>query len=271
MGVHDGGVSSSGGGAARFPSSAYGEPGPPLPPLTPSPRGGRRWSRRRIAGGTLVGLWAVWVATAGWTGPWQASPEDLRVAVQEQRVASWTTQTTAPDSVLADSGFLVGKTHPGTSFSTGEPVIVVWQDRAQRQHWTDASSLPDPPTPAADPANPTSAGPAVVAWMERSGAPWHPPIQGPLITVSSLAFWLAGLLLILAAPPPRRGTRWYWFWVGGLGYGVGLVAFAVQELLSDRPAPAARHSGLRGLVTAFVGAIITTAAGGLLLHALGLA
>lgn len=350
--MHDGGVTSAGGGSARFPSSAYGEPGAPLPPVSPvaplapdlaaaarhkrrrraarraghgagrpsrhgAARPGGRGAGRRVAGSVLIGLWAVWVTVAAWTGPWRASVEDLRIAAETGTIAAWMAQSTVPANGLTHSGFFAGQARGGSSIGPGP--IVVWEDGWHRQRWADASALVGPLPPESGSAAPAGAGPtrtvgagqagsgrepegmgptgtdlaggdptgtypasadprptqqarAVQAWLsERAGEPHVVMTSGPLGIVPGAAFWLAGLLVILAGPPPRHGNRWYWFWVGGLGYGVGLLAFALAELISDRPSTRPARSGLRGLVTAFLASFAVSAATGLLLSLLGLA
>ena len=40
-----------------------------------------------------------------------------------------------------------------------------------------------------------------------------------------------GFLVVVLGPRPRRGTRWFWFWIVGGPLSVGLPIFAVAELL----------------------------------------
>ena len=64
-----------------------------------------------------------------------------------------------------------------------------------------------------------------------------------------------GFVVVVLGPRPRRGTRWFWFWIVGGPLSVGLPIFAVAELLRPRyeaegtvhpPGVAGRWSGLAG-------------------------
>ncbi|GAA4710247.1 hypothetical protein [Nocardioides conyzicola] len=55
-----------------------------------------------------------------------------------------------------------------------------------------------------------------------------------------------GLLLLISGPPPRRATRWAWFWLMWTAPPVGFLAFVVLSgVLSPRP-PAQRGRRLTG-------------------------
>ena len=41
---------------------------------------------------------------------------------------------------------------------------------------------------------------------------------------------VAALAHLLFGPRPRRGTRWFWFWVLGVTGGVGAAAYALYEI-----------------------------------------
>ncbi|WP_404350484.1 hypothetical protein LG324_19105 [Phycicoccus jejuensis] len=66
------------------------------------------------------------------------------------------------------------------------------------------------------------------------------PVRGVLPALVALGV----LGLVVAGPPPRWGTRWFWFWVCGAAVPLGVWAFAVLELVTRR-----RHhpEGLRRL------------------------
>ncbi len=74
---------------------------------------------------------------------------------------------------------------------------------------------------------------------------------------------------MVLGPRPRRGTRWFWFWVLGGPLSVGVPIFAVAELLRPRhevedtvhPAGVAgRWNGLAGFALGFLGSFAGTAA-----------
>ena len=76
---------------------------------------------------------------------------------------------------------------------------------------------------------------------------------------------LAALALLLGAPRPTRGTRWFWFWLVYLTPGaVGLLGYAAAELVAPAPAGAKRLPGLAGAALGFVASLaFTLAAAGL--------
>ncbi len=82
---------------------------------------------------------------------------------------------------------------------------------------------------------------------DRVGRPSVP--SGPIALLVVLGTFLA----VVGGPPPRWGTRWFWFWVLYLAAPVGLVAFVSLELLTrrrlprDGRAPSRRQSGWRGV------------------------
>ncbi len=85
-----------------------------------------------------------------------------------------------------------------------------------------------------------------------------------------------GFLAVVLGPRPRRGTRWFWFWIVGGPLSVGLPIFAVAELLRPRyeaegtvhpPGVAGRWSGLAGFA---LGLVLSLALGWMLLTLSGL-
>ena len=59
-----------------------------------------------------------------------------------------------------------------------------------------------------------------------------PPAQ-TVYTAGALLL-LASTLVVIFGPRPRRGTRWFWFWLVGGPFAVGVPVFAVAELLRPR-------------------------------------
>lgn len=86
---------------------------------------------------------------------------------------------------------------------------------------------------------------------------------------------VAGTVLvhILLGPVPRRGTRWFWFWMLGLPAGLGAVAYAIYEIAGWRAAAAPpterRATGLYGLFTMIVWGVVIGVALQLALHLVG--
>ena len=89
-----------------------------------------------------------------------------------------------------------------------------------------------------------------------------------MIQAGALLLMVSTLVVILG-PRPRRGTRWFWFWVVGGPLSLGVPIFAVAELLRPRyeldgtvhpPGVAGRWSGLAGFALGFVLSIVGTGA-----------
>ena len=108
---------------------------------------------------------------------------------------------------------------------------------------------------------------ALVAQLRAAQVPMKPyeysdggPFKGVLLVGG-----LAVLVVLVAGPAPRLGTRWFWFWVlVNVPLGLGAVAYAVLELIGvRRRRDAPRRRRLTG-VHGFVGAIVVgIALGGL--------
>jgi hypothetical protein len=65
---------------------------------------------------------------------------------------------------------------------------------------------------------------------------------------------LITLAAIIGGPAPVRGTRFYWFWVALLPYGLGVLFWLITERpWSSRPGPAKPTNGLTGFATLFLG------------------
>ena len=76
---------------------------------------------------------------------------------------------------------------------------------------------------------------------------------------------LLSTLVVIVGPRPRRGTRWFWFWVVGGPLSVGVPIFAVAELLRPQyepvgivhpPGVAGRWSGLAGFAIGVVFSLV---------------
>lgn len=108
---------------------------------------------------------------------------------------------------------------------------------------------------------------AMVAQLKAAGVPeadlsrlWGPPPGQDVYNAGSLLLVVSTLVVILG-PRPRRGTRWFWFWVVGGPLSIGVPLFAVTELLRPRhepegtvhpPGVAGRWSGLLGFAAGFL-------------------
>ena len=65
---------------------------------------------------------------------------------------------------------------------------------------------------------------------------------------------LVTLSTLILGPAPVRGTRFYWFWVALLPFGLGVVFWlGLERPWSNRPGPAKPTNGLTGFATLFLG------------------
>lgn len=219
---------------------------------------------QRALGWVLVAGWAAWVVLALLALPRPVSTDRLEQDLAEGRVTSW-------HAVLVDR----------------EPDSPVWVDRrmpfpvAVDTVDTDATGgeslgvayLVDGAVGRlriVEPVDGATTGAVLVQRMRDSGVPLVHPVWTESDTVvpadlesrSAVVLGLAGLLLVVGGPRPTRGTRWFWFWLLGLPVGVGVLAYAVSEVLRPLPprvpwaVPQGRMSGLRGLVLWLVGGIL---------------
>jgi hypothetical protein len=83
--------------------------------------------------------------------------------------------------------------------------------------------------------------------LQRAGVPLNTRFDGPsdLSQAFAIGAGLLAFLVVVGGPTPTRGTRWFWFWMLGLTWGQGVVAYAVFELL--RPGRTARVVGFTGV------------------------
>ena len=83
--------------------------------------------------------------------------------------------------------------------------------------------------------------------LQRAGVPPNTRFDFPsdLGQAFAIGAGLLAFLVVVGGPTPTRGTRWFWIWTLGLTWGLGVVAYAVFELL--RPGRTARVVGFTGV------------------------
>lgn len=169
---------------------------------------------------------------------------------------------------------------------------VVWASRWGRLYRTNVSTLaglPDPSQsaatePAGDVASRVDVYRSVVATAAAAGVP-VPRVSslGPYgwLGWPLVLAWLAGVLLLVGGPQPRRVTKWGLFWVLGLPPGIGLAWWVLRDApwdprMSALPAPAPRLRGVlpSGVVragggTSFLRVLMATVVLGVLWTLLG--
>ncbi|WP_109683815.1 hypothetical protein [Branchiibius hedensis] len=216
-------------------------------------------SSRRIIGIVLVALWIGLAGWSLWAAPRESSADHLRAQVAAGEVTGWRFTDQQPTWDAGANGPLGG--WPGTddhSVDADNAGILVWSDSQYREHWIRISQL------GSMPAEPGSQGfgDATQAWLGREFVAHHGSsvIRGDVslptpVNLARLAFLLVGLAGICGGVAPRIANRWYWFWMCGITFGLGLLAYAVFECLRDPKPRAARFGGGTGFVTMIAGSL----------------
>ncbi|MFC4017478.1 hypothetical protein ACFOW4_05900 [Micromonospora sp. GCM10011542] len=258
-------------------------------PRDSSTRGRWRGPARAALRWGLPLLWLLWAGLAWWTEPRQVPEEQLDRDLAAGSVVTFQRTTGWDDSDAywgsraqpryATAGDTIAWTLPNGQIryayvGTPDPT---WSgtDPTDLDPSAPASTAPDPATspseeatadPEPAPVEPEDARLVAVAdpWG-TAGAPAHRAANaaGLLAAVVTL-LWLG---VLVAGAPPTAGTRWFWFWVGLLPFGLGVLAWTYRERWRPRhPTGAAvrpgagtiadtRSSGWRGLGWLFVGGI----------------
>ncbi|MEU7611421.1 hypothetical protein [Micromonospora sp. NPDC049204] len=188
-------------------------------------------------------LWVLWASLAWWVEPRESTQAQLdrdlaagRV-VTFQRAYGW-----------ADDDAYWGS-RPRLQYATNGGMLAWSMPNGQTRY-----AYVDPPASDSSGVEPDLS--ATAGWDERLAAvadPW----QGAAATAQRIAHAaavLAGVVTVLwlarliGGAPPLAGTRWFWFWIGLLPFGLGVLAWSYREAWRPRAAPAAdRGSGWRGL------------------------
>lgn len=172
-------------------------------------RSSRWWSALRLV---MVLLWLVAAVAAWWTAPREQSYDKAHADAAAGRVTAfqwgdhW--NSTNAGRWFGTPGLQQSSSQLGSFFA--------WKTSDGRWYWTDTTTFTQVEAPIDDDgySGPGAAGIAQqlrVAGVEQRGGTL--PL-GASIT-AGITFLLAVVTLgvVLAGPPPRRGTRWFWFWL----------------------------------------------------------
>ncbi|MBB4765895.1 hypothetical protein ACFQFC_16915 [Amorphoplanes digitatis] len=222
--------------------------------------GERPWvSWWRVLRIVLAAGWVVWAGLAWWAAPREASAAQARADLAGGHVTSY---EWGDDWENTNGRLFPADSRLRSSGSAGP--IFLWHTDDGRTHYVvlddGATSYP----PAATENGQEYSGPeaqalgvAVQAYQDR-GTPAEPPTKAILAGLA-----IAGSLLVLgvlvSAPAPVIGTRWFWFWVlTGTPFGLGLLVWLARERpWSPRAEP--REKPFRwyaGIGLAFVGGLL---------------
>ncbi len=214
---------------------------------------------RQALGWVLLVAWVVWLA-ALWVAQPRMVPQDFMADdLAQGRVIAYRLVTVDEDPA---GGPLSGP-YSVDVYPASEPVNDVVETDADGRPVTIAYWVDNPVggLRVLDPDELSSGISAAVGSLRSADVPQAPATVlfrgSPAQTVytAGALLLLASTLVVIFGPRPRRGTRWFWFWLVGGPFAVGVPVFAVAELLRPRyeapdtahpPGVAGRRSGLAG-------------------------
>lgn len=220
----------------------------------------------RVARVLVLLAWLVAAGMSWWTAPRQAHYEQATAAVRDGEAVAYGWGDYWEDDT--DRWF-----QPPALRSSGTAgPYFAWRTGDHRIFWTDTQEADGIVAPATGgdvgPATRTVSaveytGPAAAELARQldqqqlAGA----SISGrPLVGWILLALSLTVLSGLIFGPAPRRGTRWYWFWIIVVTpHALGLVLWVIREhpwAQVERPAATDRDRGWFGLVTALVASFV---------------
>jgi hypothetical protein len=217
-----------------------------------------RWATSHGVGLGLLLVLTVWLGISLWVAPVQADGAALRAAADAGQIINLNREGAPPSPLSREPLFLFG--HDDSTDSSG--AFLVWTTRNGHRYYTDATTAPglfpnhggttSGSMLSGDGSNPSPVDRVTSYVLERTR------FQGGFVWAG-----IAQLALVVCAigsirgRPPLRGTRWFWFWVISLPLGVGVLWFALSELLRDpAPTPARvreRWNGGQGFALSVVG------------------
>ncbi|GIF53405.1 hypothetical protein DFJ67_1131 [Asanoa ferruginea] len=193
----------------------------------------------------LLGLWVAWALTAWWTAPRTATIDQARADAAAGRVVAFEFASSFDDADTVSIWFTPVEV---TSTSQMADSVLVWRTGFGRVHYTQVTSI-----------DPSGTGgwtefemllPSFPANAEGTSIP-------PLAPVLATIIALISLLILVWGPAPGLGTRWFWFWLGGIPFGLGVLLWLRAERPWAEPEPPApdrktgqpkRYDGLTGLL-----------------------
>ncbi|MEW1589994.1 hypothetical protein AB0283_31605 [Micromonospora vinacea] len=188
-------------------------------------------------------LWVLWAPLAWWVEPRESTEAQLDSDLAAGRVVTFQrAQGWADDDAYWGS-------RPDLRYASDGGILAWTVPNGQIRY-----AFVDPPVSAPYPGEPdlsTNAGQD--ARLAAVAAPWQ--AGGALAhRIVGTAGLLAGVLTVLwlgrliGGGPPLAGTRWFWFWVGLIPFGVGVLAWTYRELWKPPSPPVVdRASGWRGV------------------------
>ncbi|GAB3082682.1 hypothetical protein [Micromonospora schwarzwaldensis] len=247
-------------------------------------RADRAWLNRVFPLAVLL-CWLAWAALAWWSAPRSVDAAEL-----ERDLAAGRVLTIARADGWDDSGPWARRPEP--RYAQGGSTVVWARPDGQFRYAYVPASVPDGGSVEGDP-DAGDATPASGAPTAGDDARWPAPDPDPLAdprardatthggdtradtiattaALFALVIGVGWLLALVAGPPPVLGTRWYWFWIGLLPFGLGALAWAYRERWrADVPTARPRRTGWAGLGWWLVGGIAVSIAVAVLRMLLG--
>ncbi|WP_144082820.1 MULTISPECIES: hypothetical protein [unclassified Micromonospora] len=206
----------------------------------PASASGGRWGRVFLL--TMALGWSVWAVLAWW-----AAPRESDVGQLGRDVAAGRVVTVQRGDGWQRPGAFWGTTpnlRPGPRGPT-----LAWSLPDGRIRYADVGVPLGDPEPTPDGTDGRLARVAE-AWPSTS-APAHRIAAAAEVLAAAVTLgWLA---MLVVGPDPVVGTRWFWFWLGSLPFGLGVLAWLHRERWrpsrrhGSTPPAVARRSGWVGL------------------------
>lgn len=212
----------------------------------------RRRGDRRF-GVALVALWVAWLALTVLTAPRWVSEDQMNRDLAAGRIVAF------DDGILLEPDDREGW--------TDAPAVAVGRTSSSQR--AVVTYLVDGPFARTRVVEQSADRADVVRSLESAGVGRFSSLTDPRFALDTRQAWplwagvpLVGLFLASVAMGPghTRGTRWFWFWTMFLTAGLGVLAYALTELVRPgRPTPRPRLTGWVGfLAMIFVGPLLAS-------------
>ncbi|MFE9656187.1 hypothetical protein [Micromonospora sp. NPDC006431] len=211
-------------------------------------------SRRRLLRRALTVVmalcWLAWAALAWWTSPRQVGPEQLDRDLAAGRIVTFV----RADGWDQEGGFWGRRPEPRYD---SEGWMMIWSLPDGRVRYADVGVLSIDEERSADHEDARLA--QVASSWRADGAPADRLADAAGLLAGALALTWLGLLV--AGPAPQAGSRWFWFWLGLLPFGAGLLGWLLREQWhAELPAGRDRQSGWAGFGWALLGGLVLSLA-----------
>ena len=225
--------------------------------------------RRRAAGAVLVAAWIVWFAVL-WVGQARlVSVATLEDDLRAGRVLAFREVLLQPaggDSQWVDTPEIGYGPVDGEGRLTDDSAVEETNAWVTLTYWVDG---PVATQRVLHLGGDRAAVAGVEDRLQAEGVPPDLSLANELTRRTGDPGQLSGLLglvtfgLIVLGPRPGRGTRWFWFWLLLAPFGLGVLAYAVVELvrpgrLHGSDAGRRRLPGALGLLIEVVGGVMVT-------------